>query len=237
MKKERVTTRFGSVNCCFVCPHGHPQDDINTGVLALEAANTLDAYAVINNGWRRSDKVDELKGRANCNSTMHCKFPVVKAEFWDPVVNAVTDMMAYGTPPFYFVVVHGVGQAIRKQAPGLDLIVGTGNGDPPRPTCEDWRRDFFIDYCRVGRKWKVYVGKAGGLYSAYSKTNLAQGIARLAKKKIHVLQVEFISDLRDDDKTAIQTGAALGRVLNQVLARGDRKYDRDPKSLATPPEI
>ncbi|MGC5204419.1 hypothetical protein ACPXA8_27960, partial [Klebsiella pneumoniae] len=78
-------TLLGTSNIVLVAPHGHDLDDSHTGALTLAAAKALDAHAVVNNGWKRSKTVDEIKGEANCNNIDHCNEPVVKAEFLDPI--------------------------------------------------------------------------------------------------------------------------------------------------------
>ena len=59
---ERVSivepSRLLERNVIFIAPHGHEKDDVNTGIIARSAAETLGGFAVINNWWRRGGKYD-----------------------------------------------------------------------------------------------------------------------------------------------------------------------------------
>jgi hypothetical protein len=121
--KERVTTLLGTCPVIIVAPHGHHLDDSHTCSLAMAAAEELGAFAVINNNWKRSQVVDELKGLANCNNINHCQEPVVKAEFLDPIHEAIsvtleeyfnkvidTDNYGLGIHRPLVLMIHGVGK-------------------------------------------------------------------------------------------------------------------------------
>jgi hypothetical protein len=243
--KERVSVRLGRKNVIFVAPHAHDLDDVNTGVIAMTAAACLDAHAIVNNGWKRSVSVDEIKGLANCNDLNHCLAPVVKAEFTDPIMSAVETITADAINDavndaddsdigIYVFMIHGVGDGVRKTAndPALDLIVGFGNGTKPYFTCDEWRRDCFMDICSVPPfSWKAYAGAAGGAYSARSKTNMTQAIHR--ETGHNVLQLEFVHSKRCYNHEATTTGKDLAKIIEALLKF--QQYTRT--SLPNPPEI
>lgn len=241
--KERVTTRLGMNNVLLVAPHAHDLDDTHTDLIALAAADYLNAHAVVNNAWKRAKKVDELKSEANCNDINHCLEPVVKAEFLDPIMSAIDLVTLDDTDPFqmrnngiecYVFMVHGVGNAVRTKAndPKLDLIVGFGAGNKPYYTCEEWQRDCFIDLCRGNFKWKTYAGAPGGDYSARSKNNMTQAIFRETGQP--TMQLEFVYARRNDEATARTTGEQLGKIIEALLKH--TSYQR-PSSVNPPPEI
>ena len=75
---ERVSVIEGKSPIIIVAPHGYKGDDENTDLIAEEIANALHCYAVINRGWERSDSVDFMKDKADCNNVYHCKEDVVR---------------------------------------------------------------------------------------------------------------------------------------------------------------
>lgn len=238
--KERVTTILGTSNIVLVTPHGHDLDDSHTGPLALAAAKALDAFAVVNNDWKRAKTVDEIKGEANCNNIDHCNEPVVKAEFLDPIFDAIDSCHANHqgqNDSTLVLMVHGIGNGVRNKVkdPKLDLIVGFGAGAKPKHTCQDWLRDLFIDNCEGLAKWKTYEGAPGGDYSARSSKNLTQAIYRHYHGfMVNVLQLEFIYALRSDDAKAEATGKKLADVAQAIQKY--TTYTR-PANIKAPPKI
>ena len=237
--KERVTTVFGTANIVLVAPHGHDLDDSHTGALTLAAAKALDAHAVVNNDWKRVKVVDEIKGEANCNNIDHCNEPVVKAEFLDPIIDAIDNCQNIYDGPNESVLVlmiHGVGNSIRKKSKDskLDLIVGFGAGDKPRLTSKQWLTDLFIDSAEGLAKWKTYEGAPGGDYSARSSKNITQAIHRKYTGSLNVLQLEFVYAVRTDDAVAEATGKKLAAVLKSMS-----KYTayKRPANIGAPPKI
>jgi len=55
----------------------------------MEAADLLDCYAVVNNGWKRADKVDAILDWLIATTSNHCLEPVVKEEFLDPIETSI----------------------------------------------------------------------------------------------------------------------------------------------------
>ncbi len=232
--KERVTTLLGTSNIILVAPHNHDMDDSNTGEIAIAAAKSLNAHAIINNGWKRSKTVDELKSEANCNNIDHCNNPVVKAEFLDPINYAINSVQNnYKSPPL-ILTIHGVGNSIRTKArdSNLDIIVGFGAGDKPRLTCTQWLTDSFMDTLTMF--WRAYEGAPGGDYSARSSKNLTQALHRTYLNQINILQLEFVYAIRKDNLTAEDVGMKLAIVTTYVNSL--TSYKR-PDNVACPPKI
>jgi hypothetical protein len=212
---ERVSIIEGNNPVIIVAPHGG--DDDFTGEIAERMAAKCDGYAVINWGWKRADKVDYYKSRANCNNVEHCHEDVVKDEFLNPIIKFVNRL---GRDFFEIDVIsiHGVANEVRKKAkdPALDVIVGWGAGNPPSVTADEIRRDAFMYHLDVAGGMGVYQGKAGGNYSGRSKSNLNQLFRQwYPDENVHSLQLELVKDLRDDRLMAQVTGDELGLVYNK----------------------
>lgn len=231
---DRVTVNRGSAPVLIVAPHGHDLDDTNTSQLSEIIAGLTNAHLVANNGWRRNATVDGLLGLANCNHSDHVMEDVVKDEFFDPIDSAIEAMLTSDDPfdaptvsPLVLMI-HGIGNRVRKTVgePKLDVIVGYGNGDKPRPTCNKHRRQFFVDLLSL--KLSTFEGKAGGDYSAHSHKNVTQLIRRTYG--VDVLQMELVGSLRETaalDKTAKHIASVI-EFLDQMPA----KYDRNPAKIA-----
>lgn len=219
--KERVTIKVAAEKVLIVCPHGHFLDDEHTNTLSGKIADKLNCNAVINNGWRRSDAVDAIAGRANCNNYKHCKEPVVIDEFLKPINDAISLMFEsideFSDEPQPLVVcVHGIGNKVRKQSnqPNLDIVVGYGNGTPDRHTCTLWRKNALVDTL-ANNGFMTFEGAKGGSYSAHSLTNLTQGIHK--NNSVDVLQLEFIYAIRSSDQIIEQTASKVAKAINDVM--------------------
>ena len=66
---EKVSVLEGTIPALIIAPHGFKNDDLNTDLIAEEIATDLSAYAVINRGWERADKVDWFNDKADCNNS------------------------------------------------------------------------------------------------------------------------------------------------------------------------
>jgi len=221
---ERVSTYRGSIPVLVVVPHGY--DDTNTAIIAEEIVEEIDAYAVINRGWRRSDVHDYDKSFANCNNINHIHEDVVKEEFLDPIIkytNIIYDKLG---PPNVFII-HGVGSSIRKELGGntLDVIVGYGEGKTPSYTCPvDYKHTFMSLMHKAGIC--AYQGKAGGNYSGRSPSNLCQLFrSKYYDEDTYTMQLEIIRELRSDEFTARETGRVLGNLMQDLLLLRD--YDKN----------
>jgi hypothetical protein len=172
---ERVSLIEGSEPILLVCPHGC--DDIATDYITETIANSVDGYAVINHGWRRTSKPDILNGKANCNNYGHCNIDVVKEEFLMPILRFEARIRKdyFGQPRRIRVfIIHGIADNVRKlvNRPDLDILIGCGGGKNPSPTCLDIEKIMFCNYL-VDKGINVCEG-LNTLYAGRSPENLNQ---------------------------------------------------------------
>jgi hypothetical protein len=208
---ERVTLREGRNPIIFIAPHGYAHDDSNTGRICLEAAKFAKAFAVVNNGWERSEDVDAIAGKANCNNLYHLKQDVVCEEFFEPILRfqaRCTKKFGYAT--LYFI--HGVGAENSARIDEMDVILGFGNGRPPSFTMDESDRETMaMLFNDIGLF--PYVGMAGGKYSGWARPNLNQYFRKWAlDEDVNSVQVEVSHKHRVGPAAASVFGDALGMV-------------------------
>lgn len=216
--EERVSIIEGEEPAIIIAPHG--ADEPHTAALAESIAERLECYAVINRGWERSDDgVDWANDQANCNNIEHCQEDVVKQEFLDPIINFSHELKKhyYGIYVFY---VHGVGFTTGDNKP--DVVIGYGAGEPPRYTCDLWRKNALLWHLIEGGM-DAYQGKPGGFYSAHDRRNMTQYF-RLNAHDVHSMQIEVSKDWREDDEDARKTGVILAQAIEKVIDLGDEGF-------------
>ena len=183
---ERVTVIKGNIPILVVSPHC---DDSNTKEIAHLIADSIKCYCVTNNGWKRSDDVDLIAGKANCNNINHCVQDVVREEFLEPILGCSKRMVKdYGKGYVFFI--HGMGQT------SPDVILGYGEGSPPSYSCSNYYKDIFIKCCKNN---SVYIEEAGvgSKYGGQSRSNLNQLFRHwFYNDKIQSMQLEIASHLR-----------------------------------------
>ena len=213
---ERVNIRNGKLNIIIIAPHG--PDDPYTGEIAQEIADGLDAYAVINQGFERTTgEVDIWTDQANCNNLHHCHEDVVREEFLDPILAFHAKIRQEYTDPCFVFIIHGINFITRKVNP--DLVLGYGAGDPPSHSCTTWRRDGFC-YLLEDKGFEVYMGKAGGQFSGWSKSNLNQLFRKWPEyydPHVQSFQIEVSRDWRMDRADAISTASILGECIEELM--------------------
>lgn len=216
--KERVSVGYGTLPVLFVAPHGHFLDDSNTAELTVAAAEAIDANYVVNRGWRRDTKVDQIASKANCNDFRHCQEDVVREEFLNPINEIISDSYSAMGDDLTIICVHGMGNGIRAQAnaPKLGAVVGFGEGKPPLYTCDKWVHECFVDLmnANVCETWE---GAPGGQFSARGKNNMTQV---LRQHGTQCLQVEIVYAYRDTAKNAEKFGRDMGLAVKELM-----KYD------------
>lgn len=234
MKRERVSIIEGEIPVLLVAPHGANCDDENTGELTEYIANKINAFAVINNSWKRNSQVDIYKDFANCNDINHLNEDVVKDEFLNPILRYVARIQRDIEQRVIIFYIHGCGNYVRQlmNDPKLDLIIGYGAGDPQRYTCNPKMKDAFAFHLEK-EGIKVYQGKAGGPFSGHSRNNLNQYFR--SKKTgfgvIHSMQLELVKALREDDVYEI-TGELLADAIEDLMM-----FDDTTNTLIKIPEI
>tara|TARA_Y100000034_G_scaffold6762_1_gene7438 strand:+ start:4107 stop:4823 length:717 start_codon:yes stop_codon:yes gene_type:complete len=224
--EERVSIINGSVPLLLVCPHG--DDDTNTNVVTEKCAEAIDAYALINHGWKRSDDVDEINSFADCNSVAHIMDTnnfVVNDEYGKEFIKFRQKIMKKWSG-FYIFHIHGIGNHIKKKAnDNVHLIMGFGKSKKnPSLTCELWVKDAFakcVEDQGMGNL-VIYQGMAGGSYTARKNDNVNQYYRQYTHEPtIQSVQLEVTYDLRDDKQIAEHTGKFLAGCFHQLLSYKD----------------
>lgn len=211
--RERVFTRIGKFPVILVAPHGG--DDSNTIELTKQVAEDLDIFAVINQGFRRSDSVDVDNDLANCNRIDHAQQPIVCEEFLKPILDYKRKLLKACGEAFIFHI-HGAGNIVHKMAnEWVSLIVGYGLAQKQESlSCDRDKADLFIHlyrkYCHAG---EVYEGK-DGIYSGRARNNLNQYFRKHElQRKIQSMQLEFPFSFREDLQKTRITAAYLTAAL------------------------
>lgn len=226
--RERVNVIYGKKPLLIVAPHG--PDDTNTAIIALQAAKSCEANAVINQGFERGEIVDVDKDIADCNRVDHCQSEVVTDEFLKPILkikNQVTKKFKntgwYDEEPkdrLLIVFVHGAGDIVHTEAGELiDVIVGYGLGKSKDSiTCRSWRKNLFVDLWRSISAGEVYEGAGDGRYAGRSSNNMNQYFRKHElDRQVESLQLEFPFSTRKTEMDATVTGKTLALVLRDML--------------------
>lgn len=216
---ERVSIiEIGKTPVIFVAPHGATMDDINTAIIAESAAESLEGYAVINQGWQRGDDYNYNKEQADCNNVKHCLEDVVKDEFLEPIIR-FKNRIRKKHPLAYIFAIHGMSNdacTIAKDN-SLSMVVGYGAGNPASYTCKTWMKNLLIYQCQQ-HGWTTYEAKAGGPYSAWTKNNLCQFFRKWhLDLSVHAMQLEIIYDLRDSKAKAELCGECIADFIREVI--------------------
>lgn len=215
---ERVSVIQGSFPAIIVAPHGYEQDDENTGYLTENIAKYIKAYAVINNGWERSNTYDYAQDRADCNNVYHCKEDVVREEFLEPIIRFKDEinMQGYNAWIFY---IHGMSDRHRtiSKDPKMDLVIGYGAGSPASYTCHLWQKNFFMYKC-LEAMLGAYEGKKGGPMSGWARSNMNQYFRKWDNcQDVFSMQIEIIRALRADREMTDITAHYLGDIIQDTV--------------------
>lgn len=196
---ERVSVIQGKLPVLIFAPHGFKDDDHNTNIIAKSLAKKLNCYAVVNNGWERSDKVDIWKDKANCNNVSHCHEDVVKEEVLDPIINIKNKILQFSGMMHMFVI-HGMSSKHFSENQNVDVILGYGSGTPDSFTCEKWRKNCIIHEFEL-QGLNVMEAKSGSMFSGWARNNMNQLFRKwYYEHAVQSFQIEIIDELRDDDQ-------------------------------------
>lgn len=216
---ERVTVINGKRPILLFAPHGFNGDDENTGLITKHIADILNCYAVINNGWERSENVDSAKDKADCNNVEHCHQDVVKDEILDPLLRCYHKIKRVHPTAFIFNI-HGMSNKHRKIAENdkLDIVVGYGAGNPNSYTCDLWRKNCFI-YLLHKAGLTVYEGKKGGSMSGWARNNMNQLFRKwYPAANAQSMQLEIIYELRQDKDMALLCAEYLAAAMLDLIS-------------------
>ncbi|MCK9459509.1 MAG: hypothetical protein M0R80_07715 [Proteobacteria bacterium] len=209
----RVEIRQGNNNVLLVAPH---LEEDNTDFIAEYIAEQLDAHYVVNKGWERSNVVDYLNDKANCNDLDQLLGDdVVKDEFLLPIVRTA-NLVRRVSENFYVFIIHGFGApATKNKSP--DIVLGTGG--PDRLSCKEWKRDVFAYL--LGQKG-VDIREGTGRFAGRARSNLNQFFKRKTDlwekdSHIHSFQIEIEHQWRKDRVVARVMAEALYKSIEELL--------------------
>lgn len=224
---ERVSIIKGQFPAIFIAPHG-PNDDY-TADIAETLANKLNAYAVINRGWERSENVDIFNDKANCNYLPHLKQDVVREEFLEPILSFYHEILnnqrivnINGVNLFIFII-HGINCI--PHGVDVDLVLGYGQGLPRRFTAPKQFIAWFES--RTAQFLTVFHGV--GQYAGWSRQNLNQYFTN--NPEIASLQLEIDKQHRTTQHVAIDFALQLAETIEHldeyVIHQGEFKVSPD----------
>ena len=230
---ERVTTCNGEVPILLIAPHGN--EDKNTDYLVEKIAEEMEAFAVINRGWKRDKNFNYSYDRANCNNVPHIHNDVIRDEFLNPILRMVAKIKKNIDKKVYIFNIHGCSDDVKVLADdsNLDLILGYGEGSPSSYSCDLRIKDAFASFLE-NESFGVYEGKKKGKYSGRSKNNLNQ-LFRIwyPDSNVHSIQIEIVKELRDNEEMLQITSDGLIGAIDDLLIFDDATsvVKRKPKYI------
>lgn len=215
---SRVNIRRGKSPIIIVAPHGNQEDDQNTDLISDIISKELDAYAVINKGWRRAKEALLSESKANLNSIKHCLLDPCKKEFLQPLVNCKHEcILQFGKCNIFYI--HGMANKIRhKTNEAVDLVLGFGSGEPPSYTCNLGHKNALVVRLRE-QGLNVYQGKPGGRFSAWNADNLTQFFrSYYLDHRVQSIQIEIVNLRRYDETISVETALSLSKAFDKLLS-------------------
>ncbi len=214
---NRVLIREGQLPLLVVAPHGNQDDDQNTDIIADVIASEMNAYYVINIGWRRAAEAVLGEGIANLNNIKHCQLIPCKQEFLDQIIEFKNNILTKSKRA-HILYVHGMSNAVRRKTnDNVDIVIGYGQGQPPSYSCNLYYKTAFVVRMQE-EKFNVYQGKAGGRFSGWKHDNLNQFFRRYQQDdRVQSVQIEIVNALRYNIEESINTAKRLARALDNLL--------------------
>lgn len=214
---ERVSVINGKLPVLIFAPHGFKGDDFNTNIIAKNLAKRLNCYAVINNGWERSDNVDIWNDKANCNNVTHCHEDVVREEILEPILNIKNKILQYSNIMHMFVI-HGMSGKHFKKNKIIDVVVGYGAGNPESLTCEKWRKNCIIHELEL-QGLNALEADSGSLFSGWARNNMNQLFRKwYLDNSVQSFQLEIIDELREDEEICTIMVDYLSNAIKSYLS-------------------
>lgn len=222
---ERTSVIEGLGRVLVVAPHG--ADRPSTALLAEMLAGDLGAFAVINRGWKRSAKVDQLNDMADCNSMKHLQEDVVREEFLNPVLRCVSRIKKNHEKALV-VVLHGCED---RPQPGdknefLDIVLGYGAGSPPSHSCSMNTKNSMLHFLQQ-EGFGVWEGAPGGRYAGRAKNCINQLFVRWKPDNdVESLQIAIVEDLISDEGMVAMTSEGLVSAIDTLLLSEEEEMER-----------
>jgi hypothetical protein len=232
MAKIKITQ--GSKPILILAPHGGGPTDLRTAKIAQNIILGIDAYGVVNTGWVRPwvghqegtgkkhngpIQEDLANGIANLNDLNHCRQKPLVDDFLGRIDSCVKAIKGTKKRVNIFVI-HGMDDTIRDYK-GHNMILGYGNGTPPRYSCSDLFKERF-GACLADQKFIVGQGKPGGRLSAWNQNNLNQLYSN--DGDIFSIQLEIGLTLRDVDDKIDELSAKIAAAIKYTVEGGSIKF-------------
>lgn len=230
----RIKTMQGTKPILILAPHGGGPTDLRSAEIATKVINELGVYGVVNTGWLRPwvghqegtgkkhngpIQEDLANGIANLNDLNHCRQKPLKDDFLGPIDMFVKNIKGSKKRVNVFII-HGMDDTIRDYK-GHNMILGYGNGNPPRFSCSDLFKERF-GACLANQKFIVGQGKPGGRLSAWHQNNLNQLYSN--DGDVFSIQIEIGLTLRDTDAKIHDLSLRIAESIQQTVEGGSVKF-------------
>jgi DNA repair photolyase len=228
MPADDIQSLKGKTNphILLIAPHGRKEDDTNTGELVRQIQKILDCPAIINETFRKPD--EEKDEKPDYEKRILDLYKVKQAKMHPSFIKNIETAIKYPESTFVFWI-HGIkDKNIKKEAAAqnrkdsLDCLIGVGQGNPKRPTCNSAAVVKLIaEFNAEGIKSAATRDEAPG-YRGWDTERMNQYFRDNSNgfKNVQSVQLEFgFEDVRNNgsiEKTANNFARALFS-LNGVL--------------------
>lgn len=223
--KASVTKSYGELPIILIAPHG--PDDINTAEIVEMVSEDMNIYSLINWGWQKSKKYDDLNYIGDCNSIKHLSEDVLEQEFFNPYLELVEDCLTDHNEAHIFII-HGCGNYIKKKTKEeTEVIVGYGSGNKRSSASKKLKNMLFTSLSLANVKFAG--GHKNGNFAGRSSNNLNQYFRKHTyNPSVNSFQLEFTRDFRDNAKAASFDLSTILKIYYQCLIQDKYSDHYDP---------
>jgi hypothetical protein len=227
-KMAEIRTKKGetNTNIILIAPHGHKEDDENTGKLTRAIRNKLDCHAIINEVYRRPKKLEngtfEKPDIENKILNLNYKPQAEQHKrFLDKIKAFITD--ADNTHVFW---IHGIkdenldAEATEMGIPGIKGLIGYGQPDRHSITVE--KAQALLDNLKAAKLNMVFTKDDADNYRGWSQDNMNQWFRQEQNgyAGVQSIQLEFaLSGVRDEDSIDVSSQAIANAISELVDAK------------------
>lgn len=237
---ERVSIINGTAPIIIISPHS--LENKNTDIFTEHLCKLTGAHGIINRGWKRANKFNWKTEEADCNNLSHCHEDVVRQEFLDPIKRIAVKInrdcrhqflhhhILKWTTTIYMFVVHGVEEDIQKSLPGLDVIVGGGEGIHQSSfSCAKSTLDLFLTILS-DTGLQVYEGM-DDQYSGMHFNELNQLFIQWHPlHNVNSMKIEISPKLRLGTTSTLATANIISGCIKKLQAEENKVTHRFPKN-------
>lgn len=221
---ERVSIIEGEIPIILVAPHGYEGDDKNTALLTELISNKIKAYAVINRGWQKSNLVDCIQDKGNCNNIIHCHEDVLREEFLEPILRFKARIIKKFNYCYIFYL-HGMSSNHKNIIKNLDIVLGCGIKS--RSSCKLIHKELMLHILNEISNLNTYEGSQNSGMSGFSSNNMNQLFnIHYIDPNVNSMQLEIIYDLRKNKESTKKLADSLS---NTFLSFITWKFDEQDK--------